>query len=390
MSADNWATVPLTTDHIHGAFELIDTATGVVPHRLPSWAVRQAADPQLSMVQAQPSGVRIAFRTTATEVEVTVMRTRTTYAGVPARPDGVIGLVIDHKVVAHQVTGGGESTTIDMTTGQTSVNHGPEFTARFVGLDEVVKTVEIWLPHNETIEIRRVAANAPVEAVGTQGRRRWLHHGSSISQGSNATVPTDIWPVAAARAAGVDLRNLGFGGSALLDPFMARVMRDLPADVISLGIGINLVNLDLMRMRAFRPAVHGFLDTLREGHPRAPILVISPLHCAIHESTPGPGAFDPAALAVGAIRFQATGDPAEVAAGKLTLQTIRTELARIVAERRSDDSNLYYLDGLELFGEVDELSNPLPDALHPDAAAHHVIATRFAQRAFAEGGPLAG
>ena len=74
-----------------------------------------------------------------------------------------------------------------------------------------------------------------------------------------------------------------------------------------------------MRLRAFGPAVHGFLDTIRDGHPDVPLLVVSPILCPIHEDTPGPGAFDPDALAEGAIRFRATGDPAERAAGKLTL-----------------------------------------------------------------------
>ena len=53
-------------------------------------------------------------------------------------------------------------------------------------------------------------------------------------------------------------------------------MRDTPADLISVKIGINLVNTDLMRLRAFGPAVHGFLDTIREGHPTTPLLVVSP------------------------------------------------------------------------------------------------------------------
>jgi hypothetical protein len=36
-----------------------------------------------------------------------------------------------------------------------------------------------------------------------------------------------------------------FGGGALLDPFTARVMRDTPADVVSLELAINPVNTDL-------------------------------------------------------------------------------------------------------------------------------------------------
>ena len=162
----------------------------------------------------------------------------------------------------------------------------------------------------------------------------WLHHGSSISQGSNAAHPTGVWPMRAAALAGVDLVNLGFGGSALLDPFTARTMRDTPADLVSVKIGINVVNTDLMRLRAFAPAVDGFLDTIRDGHPTAPLLVVSPILCPIHEDTPGPSAPDLTALGEGRLAFRAAGDPAEVAAGKLTLTVIRDELARIVARRR--------------------------------------------------------
>jgi hypothetical protein len=193
--------------------------------------------------------------------------------------------------------------------------------------------------------------------------------------------------VIAARSAGVDLVNLGFGGSALLDPFTARTIRDTPADLISLKIGINVVNTDLMRLRAFGPAVHGFLDTIRDGHPDVPLLVVSPLLCPIHEDTPGPGAFDDAALAEGVVRFRATGDPAERAAGKLTLTVIRDQLAALVEQRAGSDPNLHYLDGLRLYGPGDAEDLPLPDRLHPDAATHRLIGERFAALAF-DGGPL--
>ncbi len=129
-------------------------------------------------------------------------------------------------------------------------------------------------------------------------------------------------------------------------------MRDTPADLISVKIGINVVNSDLMRLRAFTPAVHGFLDTLREGHPGTPLLVVSSLLCPIHEDTPGPSLPDPEAFEDGRLRFLAMGDPAERAAGKLTLRGIREELSRVVRSRAADDPNLYYLDGLELYGEA--------------------------------------
>lgn len=214
----------------------------------------------------------------------------------------------------------------------------------------------------------------------------WLHHGSSISHGSDAESPTGTWPAVAATLAGVELVNLGFSGSALLDPFTARAMRDTPADVISVKIGINVVNSDLMRLRAFGPAVHGFLDTIREGHPHTPLLVVSSVLCPIQEDTPGPGAVE---FVDGKVRFRATGDPAEVATGRLTLRVIRAELARIVASRAGADPNLHYLDGLELYGEADYAELPLPDELHPDPAADRRIGERFAALAFGPKGPFA-
>jgi SsfX3, N-terminal domain len=39
----------------------------------------------------------------------------------------------------------------------------------------------------------------------------------------------------------VDLVNLGFSGSMMLDPFVARTIRDLPADLLSVEVGINIV-----------------------------------------------------------------------------------------------------------------------------------------------------
>uniref|UniRef100_UPI0035E408CC hypothetical protein n=1 Tax=Streptomyces himalayensis TaxID=2820085 RepID=UPI0035E408CC len=44
-------------------------------------------------------------------------------------------------------------------------------------------------------------------------------------------------------------------------------MRDALADLITVKIGINFVTYELTRLRAFSPAVHGFLDTIPPGAP---------------------------------------------------------------------------------------------------------------------------
>ncbi len=89
------------------------------------------------------------------------------------------------------------------------------------------------------------------------------------------------------------------------------------------------------------------------------------------------------------MRFVATGDPAERAAGKLTLRSIREELARIVTQRSAADPNLHYVDGCDLYGAAENEELPLPDQLHPDAATHRLIGERFARRVFADDGAFA-
>lgn len=379
-SADAWLTTPITADLVRGALELEPTALGLRPHRLPAWARAQVPDGQLAMAEAQPSGVRLLLRTAATALEVDVLPTKMAYRGAPPRPDGVYDLLVDGVLVDQQSADGGHVHTIDMTTGAAELTPGAVATLHFSGLAAGEKDVEVWLPHNEATELVALRSDAPVVAVPDRGRPVWVHHGSSISHGSNAASPSTTWPALAAVAGGVDLVNLGFGGSALLDPFTARTMRDLPADVISVKIGINLVNHDLMRLRAFGPAVHGFLDTIRDGHPTTPLLVVSPLWCEIHEETPGPAAPDLSAMSEGRLGFVATGDPADPT--RLTLRTIREQLAAIVAARAADDPHLHLLDGRELYGEADAVDLPLPDDLHPDAATHRLIAERFAALAF--------
>lgn len=380
----NWITTPIT-GLLHGAVELEHTAHGVLPHRLPAWARAQSDDPQLTMVEAQPSGVRLAFRTQATVIELQALRTRRMYAGMPPRPDGVYDLVVDGRLAAQASVDGGHVLTIDLAAGTATGDTGAPGVVRFADLPEGGKDIVLWLPHNEVTELLGLRSNAPLEPAAPDRRRRWVHHGSSISHGSDASSPTSIWPVVAASLGDVDLLNLGFGGSALLDPFVARTIGDQPADLISLKLGINLVNLDLMRLRAFVPAVHGFLDTIRDRHATTPLLLVSPILCPMHEDTPGPTMPDFAALANGQLRFVAAGDPADIARGRLSLQLIRDTLAGIVEQRCATDPNLHYLDGRVLYGQADFDRLPLPDGLHPDTATHRLIGERFARHAFADG-----
>ncbi|MCG3756251.1 GDSL-type esterase/lipase family protein [Amycolatopsis sp. Poz14] len=379
-----WITTEIGEEFVRGALELERTPQGLLPHRLTARARAQNTDSRLAMAETQPSGVRLAFRTESTAIELDTHRTKVGYVGVPPLPDGLYDLVLNGRPAGSATVSGGDDLILDMMSGEGETRPGPPGTVRFSDLPSGVKDVEIWLPHNETTRLVALRTTAPITPL-PRARRVWLHHGSSVSHGTGAAGPSQTWPALAAAAAGVDLINLGFSGSALLDPFTARALRDTPADLISVKLGINIVNADLMRLRAFGPAVHGFLDTIREGHPDVPLVVVSALLCPIHEDTPGPGAPD---FSTGTLRFKATGDPASVAEGKLTLKVIREELARVVRDR--EDPALSYVDGLSLYGEADFAAHPLPDALHPDAATHRFVGERFAKQVFGPGGPFAG
>ncbi|MEV4711270.1 GDSL-type esterase/lipase family protein [Micromonospora sp. NPDC049374] len=301
-------------------------------------------------------------------------------------PRGSIDVYADGVLAARDTLDGGDRIEVDLTSGQSVFHPGQAHTTTVSGLPAGRRRIEVWLPHNESIELVDLRADAPIEPDDAV-LPLWVHHGSSISHGSNALAPSETWPAVAARRAGVELRNLGLGGSAFVDPFLARVIRDAPADYISVKLGINVVNLDGMRLRTFVPAVHGFLDTIRDGHPDVPLLLISPLFCGIHEDTPGPGAIDPESIGTDQVRFVATGTPGDVTLGRLTLQVIRREL-RSLADRRAADKNLHYLDGTALYGPADATDLPLPDGLHPSAEAHQRIGTRFAAHVFTGTGPF--
>jgi lysophospholipase L1-like esterase len=356
------------------------TPTGVAFHRLPAWARNQIVDPAIQVVETMMSGARIELVTDATTIELDVQATMLQMDDEPI-VQAAFDLVVDGEVVAGRRTDVGTVIGIERATQALDFRPGPPTTVRFDGLAPGDKRVEIWLPHAAVIELQALRLDGTVSPAPDDGARRWIHHGSSISHCVEAERPTGVWPVVAARLAGADLRSLGLAGQCQLDQFSARTIRDATADLISLKLGINLVNGDSMRERTFVPGVHGFLDTIRDGHPETPILVITPILCPAHEDHPGP-----TAVQDGVASFLQR--PVELAVGALTLRRIRELLRQIVESRRSHgDENLHLLEGTELFGDGDVAD--LPDGLHPNTAGYQRMGERFHAFAFAPGGPFA-
>lgn len=375
--------VSLTDVEIRGAVERDFTHDGIRPLRLTSEAMAMLPDDWVRRAATQGSGVRICFTSDARRVELDVRVLRPIAvssldggASGVMPPPGVFDLVVDGERVAEHRAAECGFYRLDFATRVSEADRAPVTTVVF-DLPGRTAAVEIWLPQQETVTIVGLRADGAVSAA-PPGGPRWVHHGSSISHGSGAASPSRTWPAVAAREAGLDLVNLGLAGNALADSFAARTIRDTPAGLISVKLGINVVNHDAMRQRAFMPAVEGFLATIRDGHPTTPLVVLTPILCPVVESTPGPTVADP--VPPGRTpSYRTLGRPEELVDGKLSLEVIRKDLARIVARRQAaGDDHIHLVDGRGLYGEGDAVVRPLPDNLHPDASTHLVMGHRFA------------
>ena len=358
---------------IVGALGFDKSADGwVTPRRLPDWTRIQFADAGIERFLKFPSGVRLRFKTSADQITLKVLVSKMVITGLAEdkRP-AAFDLLVDGKEV--QTLTADHGNVLRLTPGLTAVfvetiEPGDPDLLAFSNLGDDEKEIEIWLPSSAIVELKELSASKEIFSALPSKKKKWVHYGSSISHCIEALRPMDIWPVRAAQLMNLNLTNFGFAGECQLDGFAARSIANTPTDFISLKLGINLVNADSMRERAFIPAVHSFLDTIREKQPTTPILVISPIWCPFHETTPGPIMID------GPLLF-AKERPAEFAAGALHLVRIREILNEIVSKR--GDKNLHYMNGLELMNENDV--DLMPDKLHPNSAGYRLIGERFAK-----------
>lgn len=358
---------------LHGIARMDKTARGITFSRLPEWTYPQHSHaPIVAKMAERLSGVHIDIETAATQITVTYRSLR------DSNPS--TNWISGPSTIA--VTTDGFEQSISHSNGDLRVWNFDEIEKEIEGEDSVAefnlpetespRLVQIWLPQNCPIELISIEANDEWQSADTSHQPLWLHYGSSISHCEDADGPLGVWPVAAARDLGLDVYNLGLGGCANLEQFAARTIRDMPAKLISLKLGINVVNNASYTARTFGPAVHGFIDTIRDAHATTPILVISPVSCPAHEDNPGPSE----TRVDGMVQGQPFSRHSWI--GELTLRGIREILSELVALRAATDPNIHYLDGLQLFNHEEALT--MPDGIHPDASGYRTIAANFVER----------
>lgn len=339
--------VPLTKDYFEGAVSVEAGDGWLSPWRLPverRGLFPSPGDHLLAMAE-MASGARLRFRTDA-------RRVRLEFLPLPpvlpqcGRPAFVLDLTRDGELLASgPVKEGGES-------------------AEFDGLPAGEKDLELWLPPDAPIRIRRLAVDDGAKCIAEADTRlRWVTYGSSLTHCVRAHGSARTWPAIVARRNRLNLTSLGFGGECCMDPTVAMVLRDLPAEVITLKVGINNIGGSL-NARTFPAAVMGLVSVIREKRPLVPIGLVSPIAHPPRETEPN---------AVG-----------------YTLRDMRTAI-RDVHRRlvEAGDRNLRYFDGLELFGP-DLIAAYAADQLHPNGDGIEVQAERFDRIVMADLLPLAG
>ena len=305
-----------------GAVSLQKTEDWVMPWRTPYPNHILFPDPLLER-SAMPAGVRISFRSNTTRISGDI---------VPQNESGMLDLSSDGEVVD-------------------SLDLAQKGNFAFEGLPDGEKLIELWLPQYGRFQLRSLEIDdgATLESFADT-RPRWVTYGSSITQCRAAASPTQTWPGVVSLGHGLNLTCLGYGGQCHLDAMVARMIRDLPADYISMCLGINIQGASSLGPRAFRPAIIGAVQIIREKHPDIPIVLMSPICSPPREENPN------------TVGFHLKGMREEVQAAAEALQTY-------------GDKSVHYVDGLSVFG-ADNV-HLLPDDLHPDAEGYRVMGKNF-------------
>jgi hypothetical protein len=263
----------------------------------------------------------------------------------------------DSSVVTLNIEPEGEERPLDLTCGpdivQSAILSAGEGEVTFGGLRADPAVYEIWLPQAGVVRLQSLAVpdNAFIRP-GRHHRPRWVAYGSSITQCGGAHSPARTWPGIAARAHDLHLTCLGYGGNCDCDPVVAEMIADLPADVITLKLGINIMAHNSFSPRTYQPAVIGMVRTIRRGHPLVPIGVVTAICSPPREQ---------AKNAVG-----------------MSLSDYRTHTAEAVLRLRDfGDEHVHLFDGLDLLGPED--AGYLPDDTHPNADGYELIGRRAAE-----------
>lgn len=328
-------TVTIDASFVQGALSVESTPHGLKPWRLPHAKRHVFISPNEGLMgrAACASGVRLRFETDAASVALRFRPLPDPGTGIPDRH--CFDAVINGRIVQVVRCGGGVSEAV------------------FDAIGTGRRTVELWLPPSCPVTLTELAVpdGVAVEPV-PDPRPLWVTWGSSLTHCVRGGSAAQTWPATVARRHGLNLVNLGFGGECCLDPSVAMVIRDLPARYITMKLGINTINRGMIG-RLYFALVAAAVALVREGHPRTPVVLISPIAYPPRETQPNPMGY--------------------------TMADMRRDMAAVHSRFvEAGDRNLHYIDGLRLFSTEENLRYTA-DQCHPNAEGIDLMAEHFSE-----------
>ncbi len=317
-----------------GIISLEKNNGSVIPWRIPHEDKDIFPDENFHFQAGTASGVRLMLKTDSKSIKLSGEPLGGGYDVAP--PGCQVDLCIDNKIIQTQIFDENNKVLFaDLPTGN--------------------KVIELWFSPRYSIMLHGIEIDDAASLENIDDKRlKWITYGSSITHCVRAASPAMTWPAIVAREMNFNMISLGYGGQCMLDPMIARMIRDMNADFISLKLGINVYGAGLSS-RTFSAAVIGTIAIIREKHKKTPLAVCSPIYCPPREDTPS-----------------IVGN---------TLKNMRDSVKKAVESfQRRGDENIYYVDGLKIFGA--ELVAYLPDELHPDAEGMEFMAENFINEVF--------
>lgn len=171
-------------------------------------------------------------------------------------------------------------------------------------------------------------------------------YGSSISVGMDSQTVTMAWPSHVAFRMGMDLRNMSFAGSCVMEPLVCDYLGDLGTqgkwDMAILELGINATSFEPEKVEQRSRYI---LEQVAGRNPQKPVFVVSPFH-----------------------------SPSDLMETGKT-QIWRDTLSRIIGE--GTWPNVTYINGMDILPDVSWFTG---DGLHPSAYGQVRIAEGIYER----------
>ncbi|SOD20515.1 SGNH/GDSL hydrolase family protein [Pedobacter xixiisoli] len=214
--------------------------------------------PRIVQLLSNTAGLAISFKTNSTSISAKwcVSRSRPNPYLTPIANKGLdLYVKIDGK---WQFAGIGKNTAL--CSDEVIINN----------MDNTEKEFLLYLPLYDVIRQLEIGVDnkAKIESGSNPFKHKVLIYGSSIVQGASASRPGMAYPAKLSRLSGINFINLGFSGSAKMEPAVADMVASVEADAYILDCVPNSTPQEIKERTAY------LVNTIRKKHPKAPIIVM--------------------------------------------------------------------------------------------------------------------